>query len=111
MTHRGVPLYDPQLPPPRSGNRRFSPPGLFTRILAIATGALVLVGAVAISFVVFVVALAAILVIGLYVWWKTRHFRRQLKEQLSAQRPSAPPGDIIEGEVIRKRDSSDSPPR
>ena len=69
-----------------------------------------LIGAVAISFVVFVIALAAILVIGLYVWWKTRHFRRQLKEQLNAQRADTPRGDtprgdIIEGEVISKRDS------
>lgn len=69
-----------------------------------------LVGAVAISFVVFVIALATILVIGLYVWWKTRHFRRQLREQLNAQRsdiPRAdtPRGDVIEGEVISRRDS------
>jgi len=102
---------DPRLPPPR---RRFSPPGLFTRILAVAAGAVVLVGAVAISFVVFVIALAAILVIGLYVWWKTRHFRRQLREQLNAQRSDIPPadaprGDIIEGEVISRRDSDPRP--
>ena len=109
-------MNDPRLPPPlQSGRRRFSPPGLFTRILAVATGALVLIGAVAISFVVFVIALAAILVIGLYVWWKTRHFRRQLKEQLNAQRADTPRGDtprgdIIEGEVISKRDSDPRPP-
>ena len=100
-------MNDRQLPPPRRG--RFSPPGLFTRILAVAAGALVLVGAVAISFVVFVIALAAILVIGLYIWWKTRHFRRQLREQLNAQRPDTPRGDIIEGEVISRRDSEPGP--
>jgi hypothetical protein len=65
----------------------------------------VLIGAVAISFVVFVIVLTVLLVVGLYVWWKTRHFRRQLKEQLNAQRSGAPPGDIIEGEVIRKDES------
>ena len=66
-----------------------------------------LIGAVAISFVVFVVVLAALLVIGLYLWWKTRHFRRQLAEQLNAnaQRPGAPRGETIEGEVIRRHDS------
>jgi len=65
----------------------------------------VLIGAVAISFVVFVIVLTALVVIGLYLWWKTRHFRRQLKEQLNAQRPAAPRGVTIEGEVIHKQDS------
>ncbi len=69
-----------------------------------------LVGAVAISFVVFVIVLAALLVIGVYLWWKTRHFRRQLAEQLNAQRVNAqragaPRGETIEGEVIRKHES------
>ena len=64
-----------------------------------------LIGAVAISFVVFVIVLTVLLVIGLYVWWKTRHFRRQLAEQLNAQRSDAPRGDTIEGEVIHKHDS------
>jgi predicted membrane protein len=85
-------------------------PGLFTRILTVAAGVLVLIGAVAISFVVFVIALAVLIMVGGYVWWKTRHLRRQLKEQLNAQRSDTPRadvprGDIIEGEVIHKRDS------
>jgi len=96
-------VYDPQLPPPRRW--RSSSPGILTRILAVAAGTLVLIGAVAISFVVFVIVLTALLVIGLYVWWKTRHFRRQLKEQLNAQRSDTPRGDIIEGEFTRKDDS------
>jgi predicted membrane protein len=99
-------VHDPRLPPPRpSGRPRGSWPSLFTRILTVAAGTLVLVGAVAISFVVFVIVLTALLVIGLYVWWKTRHFRRQLEEQLNAQRSGAPRGETIEGEVIRKHDS------
>jgi hypothetical protein len=80
-------------------------PGLFKSILTVAAGALVLIGAVAISFVVFVIVLTALLVVGLYVWWKTRHLRRQLAEQLNAQRSAGPRGDTIEGEVIHKRDS------
>ena len=94
-------MHDPRLPP--SGRR--SSPGLFTRILTIAAGALVLVGAVAISFVVFVIVLTALLIVGLYLWWKTRHIRRQLEEKLNASRPAAPRGETIEGEVIHKRDS------
>jgi hypothetical protein len=68
----------------------------------------VLIGAVAISFVVFVIALAALIVIGLYLWWKTRHIRRHLEEQLSTPPPprsSAPRGETIEGEVIHKHES------
>jgi Flp pilus assembly protein TadB len=105
-------VHDPQLPPPRqSGRRRGSAPGLLTRILAVAAGTLVLIGAVAISFVVFVIALAVLIVVGGYVWWKTRHLRRQLREQLNAQRSSAHRGGVtLEGEVIHKHDS-DPPPR
>ena len=108
-------MNDPPRPPPLlPGRRRSSAPGLLTRIVAIAVGALALVGAVAISFVVFVIVLAALLVIGLYVWWKSRHFRRQLREQLNAQRAGTPrgdipQGDIIEGEVISRKESD--PPR
>ncbi len=65
-----------------------------------------LIGAVAISFVVFVIVLTALLVIGLYVWWKTRHLRRQLEERLNTpQRSGAARGETIEGEVINKRES------
>ena len=100
-------MHDPRLPPPlRSQRRQSSASGLLTRILSVAAGAVVLIGAVAISFVVFVIALTVLLAIGIYVWWKTRHFRRQLKEQLNAQSSdTTPPGDIIEGEVISKRES------
>ena len=99
-------MHDPRLPPLLpSGRRRGSSPGLLTRILTVAAGALVLIGAVAISFVVFVVVLTALLVIGLYVWWKTRHLRRQLKERLDAQRPDVARGETIEGEVLSKRES------
>ena len=112
----GVSVHDPRLPPPfQRGRQRGGLPSLLTRILTVAAGALVLIGAVAISFVVFVIVLAALLVIGLYVWWKTRHIRRRLEEQLNAQRSDAqrsdeqragaPRGETIEGEVLHKRES------
>jgi hypothetical protein len=101
-------VHDPRLPPPFRAGRWRGSGNLLTRILTVAAGTLVLIGAVAISFVVFVIVLTAVLVIGLYVWWKSRHFRRQLKEQLNAQRAGAPRGDIIEGEVIRKDEAKPS---
>lgn len=86
---------------------------LFTRILAVIVGALVLAGAVALSVVVFVIALAGILVFGLWFWWKKRDLIKQVRAQMRATqtRPPSPfdNGDVIEGEVVRKDDRP--PPR
>jgi Flp pilus assembly protein TadB len=92
---------------PQLGYRRGRPggrsTGLLTRILTLAGGAVLLVGAIAISIVVFVVVLAAIVVFGLYLWWKTRHIRRQLRARRHDD-------NVIEGEVIRKDESPPRPP-
>ncbi len=56
-------------PPPPSGRWRGFSSSLLARILTVAAGILVLIGAVAISFVVFVIALTVLLVFGLYPWW------------------------------------------
>ncbi|HLS82650.1 MAG TPA: hypothetical protein VK025_14720 [Steroidobacter sp.] len=62
-----------------------------------ATGAIVvLLGAVAVSIVLFVIALSAALVLGAYLWWKTRDLRRQMRSHLAAD------SDVIEGVVIRE---------
>ncbi len=104
----------PQLGQPggRPGGRRPSS-GLLARILTIAAGALVLIGAIAVSLVVFAVLLVVVLGVGIYFWWKTRHVRKQMREQMQMgeqMRRQAPPnpradGDVIEGEVIRKEES------
>jgi hypothetical protein len=73
-------------------------PGLLTKIIAVASGALVLAGAVAISIVVFAFALAGVLLFGIYFWWKTRNLRKQMRAQRRDD-------DVIEGEVIRKDES------
>ncbi len=91
----------------RNGPRRSS--GLLARILTVATGALVLIGAIAISIVVFAFALVVILGVGLYLWWKTRTIRKQMREQVR-EPPMPPPssthqGDVIEGEVISKEET------
>ncbi|MBL8526195.1 MAG: hypothetical protein JNL68_00775 [Burkholderiales bacterium] len=69
-------------------------PGLLGRLVAFAVGAALLIAAFMVSVVVFAIALAGALVIGGYLWWKTRELRRQMRE-----RP--PGGHVIEGEVIR----------
>jgi len=67
-------------------------PSLLTKVLAVVVGVAFLVGAVAISFVLFAIALTGLLIFGVYVWWKTRDLRRELKFRAQG-------GDIIEGEV------------
>lgn len=95
-----------------NGRRRGSSSGLLARVLQVAAGALVLIGAIAISIAVFAVVLAGALIAGGYLWWKTRHVRRQLQAAAAASRdqPSARPdfsgGDVIEGEVIRKEETT-----
>jgi hypothetical protein len=68
-------------------------PGLLSRILAVITGAALLVGAVAVSIVLFAVTLTVLLGIGIYLWWKTRDLRKQMR--------GPPEGDVIEGEAVR----------
>jgi hypothetical protein len=103
----------------RGGRTSSGAPSWLTKILAVTVSAALLVGAIAISLVVFVIALSAVLIFGLYVWWKTRGLRAQIRaqreealRQASGRYEGKPPeGDIIEGEVIRepRRDKNPKP--
>lgn len=70
------------------------PPGLLGRLLTIAAGAVLMVAAFMFSLLVFAVALAGGLLVGGYLWWKTRELRKQMREP-------PPDGRVIEGEAIR----------
>ena len=83
----------------RGGRSSVGAPSLLTKVLAVVVGVAVLVGAVAVSFVLFVVALTGLLIFGVYVWWKTRALRRELR--FRAQGGDVIEGNVIEGEVIR----------
>jgi hypothetical protein len=84
--------------PPRLGFGGNRLPSLLAKVLAVVASIVVLVGAVAVSFVLFAVALTVIVAFGVYVWWKTRHLRRELRTR-------APPGgDVIEGQVNWRED-------
>jgi Flp pilus assembly protein TadB len=101
----------------RLGHRGRRAPGLLTRIVAVISGALVLVGAIAISIVVFAIVAAVIVLGGLYLWWKTRDLRKQMKARMEEPLDTrAPPrersrGEVIEGEFERKDDPPGSGPR
>ena len=90
-------------------SRRRPPQGPLAQLLTVLGGALVLGAAFMFSLVFFAVLAIAGLIFWLYFMWKTRALRRQMREQLDAERTvqasgsaSPPPaGDIIEGEAVR----------
>lgn len=83
---------------------------------AIAVGVVMLASAFVISLAFFVFALAVVLVVGGYLWWKTRDLRKQIREQMRGQNvarhaQNAPAGEVIEGVVISKSEVRESDPR
>ena len=68
--------------------------GFLGKILTTVASAAVLVMAFMLSLLVFAVVAAIGLMLGGYLWWKTRELRKQMRD-----RPQG--GRIIEGEVVR----------
>jgi len=64
---------------------------VFRNVLALLTGALLLVLGFIFSVVVFAVIAALGLVVWGYLWWKTRELRREMHEHVSGSQ-------VIEGE-------------
>lgn len=77
--------------------------GLPGRILTVAAGAVLLVLALMFSLLLFAVVAAGAVLVWLYLWWKTRGPRRQMREQ-------PPGGRVFEGEVIREQEPGASVP-
>lgn len=69
--------------------------GLLSKLLTAAVGAATLVAVLVFSFLAFIAVAVIGLMVGAYLWWKTRELRRQMRE-----RPQA--GRIIEGEATRE---------
>ncbi len=79
----------------RNGPRLRTPAsGLLGKILTAVASAAVLVVAFMLSLLIFATVAAIALVVGGYLWWRTRELRRRMREQ-------PPGGRVIEGEVIR----------
>lgn len=74
-------------------------PGLLRKLVAAVAGTVVLVGLFMLSIVVLAVVAAVGLAGGIYLWWRTRELRKQLREHARA-RPAG--GRVIDGEVIRE---------
>lgn len=70
------------------------PMGPVGRLIAAAAWLVLVLAAFAFSLVLFAGVVVVGLLIGGWLWWKTRDLRRQLRER--------PPGErVIDGEVIR----------
>jgi predicted membrane protein len=86
--------------PPRLGHRDSAASRVqswVVKTVAVVGAAVVLMSAIAISFVLFAIAIACLLVFGGYLWWKTRHVRKQMREHFEREG-----GGVIEGVVIRE---------
>jgi hypothetical protein len=86
------------------------------KVVAVVLGGAMLAGAFVVSLAFFAFALAAALVFGGYLWWKTRDLRRRLREQMrqhdspqagSEDRHASASGRVIEGVVISKSETRD----
>lgn len=68
--------------------------GLVGKVLTIATGAALVVVGLMFSLLVLAMAAAGAMLVGVYLWWRTRELRRRARE-------NPPGGRVIEGEVTR----------
>jgi membrane protein implicated in regulation of membrane protease activity len=83
--------------------------GLVARIgAAILSLALIILGLL-FSFVLFAAALAAGAALLVWFWWKSRQFRRQMRDAAAHGTGGAgPAGEVIEGEIIHTEWREDS---
>ena len=70
-------------------------PGLLSKLLTAAVGMAALVAVLVFSFLAFIAIAVIGLMVGAYLWWKTRELRRRMREQPQG-------GRIIEGEATRE---------
>ena len=86
-------------------------PGLLGKILSLALAAVLLVLALTFSLVLFAVLAVGGLLVWVYLWWKTRELRRQMREHPQQTYDTQENGRVIEGEVIRDSDDPERPLR
>lgn len=83
------------------------PQGPLARIATFVVGTILMVVGFMFSLAALAVVAVAVVVVGTWLWWKTRAMRRQIEEQL-AQQPAFQAnetvfdGHIIEGEAVRE---------
>ena len=99
--------YDQERPrrgQPRSVNSRVME--VMIKVATVTAGVILLVSALVLSVVFVLGAVAVLLVVGGYFWWKTREVRKQMRAQM---RPPFAQGNVIEGVVVRDVVADDTP--
>lgn len=89
-------------------------PSLLRKIAAIAVLTVTAVAAVMFSAVLLALLLCVAIVAGIYLWWKTRALRRQMREMQVAETEACAmqeddAGIVIEGEAVRVDAKRDTP--
>jgi hypothetical protein len=79
---------------------------LALKSFVVLAGTVMLASAFVVSLVFVAIGLAAVLIFGGYLWWKTRELRRQLRAWMQEQQQ--PAGEVIEGEVIQHERTLDA---
>lgn len=77
------------------------------RTVAVVAGVVMFASALVLSVAFFAVALAVVLLVGGYLWWRTRHLRRQMQAQFRDWPPPQDHDNVIEGEVISRDPASE----
>ena len=88
-----LPGNDPRIRAPASG--------FLGKLLTAVASATVVIVAFTLSILIFAAVVAVALLVGGFLWWKTRALRRQMRE-----RPRG--GRVIDGEVIRDVERQDT---
>lgn len=73
---------------------------LAAKALVVVGGTLMLASAFVLSVVFLAIGLGVVVIVGGYLWWKTRELRRQIRAGLHEQSHPRFDGNVIEGEVI-----------
>lgn len=73
------------------------------KLLAASAALVAVVGAIALSVLVLAVVVTGMLLVGAYLWWKTRDLRRQMRADMSRAvfGDNIIEGEIIDGEIVR----------
>lgn len=99
--------HDPYKSQYRRIGANIQPPGIFTRMFAIVAAGGLAVLTFMFSLVIFSIVLAVGLIGGLYLWWKTREVRKQMRAAVDAAAAGGsayPPGfDGPQGRSTRAR--------
>ena len=101
----------------RMSNRPAPATGWLGKLLAVALAGVAIAAAFIFSIIFLAILAAAGVLVGGYLWFKTRALRRQLREQFAAMQARAaatqgqeamrPQGDVIEGEFARTSNAPD----